>query len=180
MLCADNDRLDPFRRAVFIFDSDLRFPVRAKPIENPAAANLGEAHRKTVCECYRQRHKHAGFVRCITEHKPLVAGTLAIDPKRDIRRLLIDRLDYCDTLPVKSGLRVSVSDLFHRSTNDLLDIDICFRGDFTADHHKAGRGKTFASDTPIFVVFQNTIQNGVRNLIAYLIWMPLRYAFRTK
>ena len=71
----------------------------------------------------RRRHELRGLVAGVTEHDPLVAGSLvlvanSIDPARDIRRLRMDVRNNFEVFPVKAAL--FVSDIPHRVSGDLL------------------------------------------------------------
>ena len=136
-----------------------------------------------------ERHVLRCLIAGIPEHHPLVAGTdllqliighlvlfdfqRLVDAHRDVRGLLINRSDDSAGVCVKSILASCVTDLTNGITDNLLDIDISLRRDFTHDKHNTCRAGGLAGNTAHRVLFHQCVQNRVRNLVAHLIRMSL-------
>jgi hypothetical protein len=60
----------------------------------------------------------------------------------------------------------------------LREIDLRIRRDFAGNHDQSGRYQRFACDTSGAILRKDRVEDGVRNLVGYFIWMAFGYGFR--
>jgi hypothetical protein len=54
---------------------------------------------------------------------------------------------------------------------------VCVGGDFTSQNHQAGVTQGLGSYTTAWVLLENSVENSVRNLVSYLVWVTFRDGF---
>ena len=74
VLCGNNDSVNAYRYAVFVFHGDLGFAVRTQIVHYVGFADFCKAAGQPMRQSNRQRHKFWSFVRGIAEHHALVAS----------------------------------------------------------------------------------------------------------
>jgi hypothetical protein len=62
----------------------------------------------------------------------------------------------------------------------LREIDLRIRRDFAGNHDQPGRYQRFACDTSGAILRKDRVEDGVRNLVGYFIWMAFGYGFRSE
>ena len=107
----------------------------------------------------------------------LLGGILLIDAAGDIGRLLLDRAEHAAGLPVEAHGAVVIADSLDRLADDGGDGDVAAGGDLAADQHKAGLGEGFTSNAAVRVLGDDCVEDGIRDLIADLVRMPLGDGF---
>ena len=194
MLCRNDDGVDADRFAVFIFDSDLGLAIRTEVRERAVFADFCQAACQAVRQGNRQGHIVVRFVRSIAEHHALVAGTdgvelirvafllfeSIIDAHSDVRRLFVQGDEDAAGVAVKAVFSTGVADVTDRFADNMRNIDVAGRGNFTYNMYHAGRYQCFAGNAGVFIFCKNGIQNAVRNLVSHFIGMAFRYGFRRK
>ena len=126
----------------------------------------------------RHRHQLRRFVTSITKHQPLITRTARVNALSDIRRLCADSVDDATGIRIVAEFGVVVADLFDSFANYLLIIDLGRSGDLTRNDCQTGGYERFASNSSGRVLCQNSVENGVRDMIRDLIWMAFRDLLR--
>ena len=190
VLGGDQQLLDPHRLAVDVADRDLGLAVRAQVVERAVVAHGGELLGELVGERDRQRHQRRRLVAGVAEHHPLVAGAGDIelvlvgligalliglvDALRDVRRLLVDRVQDGARVGREAELGVGVADLADRLARDLLDVHVGVGRDLSGDDDQTGVDERLAGDAAVGVVFQHGVEHAVGDLVGDLVRVPLR------
>ncbi len=183
----DLDDLD--RLVVLVADRDLGLPVRAQVRQDLGLAHVGEAPGELVRQQDRHGHELRGLGAGVAEHHALVAGALAVehvvvvdvgahlegggDALADVGRLLVDGHHDAAGLVVVAEVGARVADLLDRLTDDLGDVDVGLGADLAGDEREAGGHERLASDTPVGVVLEDRIEDGVRDLVGELVRVAL-------
>ena len=91
MLCGKHYALNRNRQPVTVPESYLRLCVRSQPGQLPTAPHFGLAAHQPVRIQNGRGHSFGCFIRCVTEHHPLIAGTqhaiAAVHSLADVLRL---------------------------------------------------------------------------------------------
>ena len=130
-----------------------------------------------------------GLVRRVAEHHPLVAraGDVElvvvvgvglrlvglIDALRDVRRLLVDRVEHGARVRREAQIGVDVADPADRLARDLLDVDERLGRDLAGDDDEAGVHQRLAGDATRGVVAHDGIQHAIGDLVGDLVGMAL-------
>jgi hypothetical protein len=114
----------------------------------------------------------AGDVECI-----VVGGVVArlvglVDALRDVRRLLVDRVEDRARVGAEAQVGVHVADLADRRARDVLDVDVRRGGDLAGDDDEPGVDERLARDAPVGVVAQDRVEHPVGDLVGDLVRMP--------
>ena len=173
--------------AVHITHGHLALCVRAQKRHAAVAAQLRLALDQSVRVVNRGGHQVWGFFDRITKHQPLVTGAgvqvvigRVVHALRDVVGLFVIANHDGATFVVNAVLGVVIADALNRVTRDLYVVDMRVGGDFTGQHHQAGVGQCFGCHAAARVLFKNSIQNSVRNLIGHFIGVAFRDGFRGK
>jgi hypothetical protein len=97
----------------------------------------------------------------------------AIDPLRDVRRLLVDRGQNRAAVGVEPVLGAVVADPADRLAGDRRDVDVGLGRDLAGDQDEAGVDQALAGDPPFGVVAHDGIEDAVGDLVADLVRMAL-------
>ena len=141
-----------------------------------------------------QGHVFRGFIGGIPEHHALVTGTdffrfilgtlfgfvRFIHPLGNVRRLFIDGNQHPAGGTVKAVLGPVIADIDHRLAGDLGNVHIAAGGNFPYNMDLAGGHQGFAGNPGIRVLFQDSVQHRIRNLIGDFVRMAFRNGFRRK
>ncbi|MCY1418282.1 hypothetical protein D9M71_338370 [compost metagenome] len=171
------DRVDAHDLAAFVTAGDLGLGVRTQPRQQAGLARFGLALDQTVGEADRRRHQHVGFVAGVAEHQALVTGTLvfragAVDALGDVHRLLADDVHHGAGGAVEADVGAVVADVDDDLAHQLFQVDPGRSGDFAGDDGDTGLDQGFASYAGVFVLGDDGIKDGVRNLVGDLVRMP--------
>ena len=133
-------------------------------------------------EVQRQGHKIIRLVGRITEHHALVTGTLLLrnrttNPLVDVLTLRVQRGQDTATLRFELILRLGVTDLRNRLTNDFLDIHPSVATHFTGNHYLTGCTQGLAGYVCLRVLRNHIVQDRVRNLVRHLVRVSFRHRF---
>lgn len=186
MLRRNDDRIYADRFPVLVvLDRDLAFAVRTQIGQDFFLADFGELPRQAMRQICRHWHIGGRFIAGVAEHHPLISGTLLsfvripgfqglIHAHSDIRRLLVYAGDNAAGSPVESVIGGVKADLQNCLAGDLWNVHIRLRGYFTHNQNQTCIYRSFTGDPRLRVLLQDSVQNGVGNLIAYLIRMSFR------
>src|SRR5439155_22045711 len=133
---------------------------------------MGEADRK--------RHELGCLPDRVAEHEALISRAGAIDPQRDVLRLLVDAGQPGAGLVVESVRRIVVADIPDRVPHDPRDVHVALGRDLTRHEREPRRHQRLAGNTTGWVLRQDRVQDGVRNLIRDLVGMPFRHGLGSK
>ena len=191
VLRGDQQLLDRRRPAVDVAHRDLRLAVRAQVLERAVVTHLRELLGEQVRERDRQRHERLRLVRRVAEHHPLVAGARdvelvlvggvglrlirVVDALRDVRRLLVDRVEHRARVRREPEVGVDVADLADRLASDLLDVDERLGRDLARDHDQAGVHERLARHAAGRVVTHHCVQHAVGDLVGHLVGVSFRH-----
>jgi hypothetical protein len=127
------------------------------------------------------RHQLGSFVASVPEHETLVTGSLlgrclagrglGINSLGNIRTLsskvIIDENVIC----VKHIIIVHIANFANSLTDDLLDVELGFRGDFTANTNYITLNEGLASNSARFILSKASVKHGVGNRVGNFVWM---------
>ena len=183
VLGRDDDASHRDRLAILVLDGHLRLRVGPQEVEHALLADLGQVLHQVVRERNRQRHQLGRLVAGEAEHEPLVAGALvelarAIHAHRDVRRLTVDRRQDGAGLVVETHLRGRVADLLDRLAGEFGIGDARVGRDLAGDDNHSGLAEHLAGDARLGVVADDLVDDGVGDLVAHLVGMPLGDGFR--
>lgn len=169
--------VDADHLAIFVTAGDLRLGVRTQPWQQFRFARLGLALDQTVREADRCRHQHIGFVAGVAEHQALVTGALVfragtVDALGDVHRLFADDVHHGAGGAVETDVGAVVADVDDDLAHQLFQVDPGGGGDFAGDDGDAGLDQGFAGYAGVFVLGDDGIKDGVRNLVGDLVRMP--------
>ena len=88
----------------------------------------------------------------------------------NVRALLLDSNKHVAGLVVKALAAIVIPNLLDLLADNLLEVQLSRRGDFTKDHDHSGLGGRFASNLAELVHSQAGIDDGIRPLIANLVY----------
>src|SRR5262245_54579957 len=101
-------------------------------------------------------------------------------PLGDIRGLLADCREDCAGIGIESQLGAGIAD----SASDLACyigiINLRTSSDLASDDDHPGFGQRLASNPTLRILFEERVQDPIRDLIAHLVWMALGYRLRGK
>ena len=194
MLCGQYDSIQTNRFVVFIiFNSNLSLSVRTQILQSAVFADFGQLQGQFVGQSDGIGHVLFGFVGGVTKHHTLIACTDGIDlivghfvffgfqsfvyAKSDVRGLLIDRGDHAAGVCVKTIFSTGITDLTNGITYDFLNVNICICGDLTHNHDKACSGAGLTCHTAHGILGNQSIQNGIGNLVTHFVRMAFCYGF---
>ncbi len=119
-----------------------------------------------MAQPYRQRHKVFRLAAGIAEHYALVAGPLvffilAIHSAVDVVTLFVKGGKDAAAAGVELVLGLGVADAVDDVSRCLLDVNISFRADFSADYHKACGDECLAGNLAVRVLDQELVEYSV-------------------
>ena len=180
VLAGDEDALDGRRPAVDVADGDLRLAVRAQVVQRAGLADRGQPPGQLVGQRDRQRHELGRLVGGVAEHHALVAGAGvagrvrgAVDPLRDVGRLLVDRVDDRAGVGAEAEVGVDVADLADRLARHVLDVDVGRGRDLARHDHEPGVHQRLARHAPERVLGHHRVEDAVGDLVGDLVRVAL-------
>ena len=174
VLHAHEDGVDAAGTALaVVFDGDLGLAVRASPAQRAIAPEDRQPAGELMGHLNRRGHQLGRLVAREAEHHSLVAGAAVIDTLRDVGRLLVDADQHATGLPVDAVLGAGVADLLDRLADEAGDVDIGLGGDLPEDQDRAGAQRGLARDPAERILAQDSVEDGVTDLIGNLVRMPL-------
>ena len=132
-----------------------------------------------------QRHQFRGFIRGVSEHNPLVSGTLVptvgiADRLRYFQRLRTHtQYDVC-RFRTERLVVVGVSNFANGLTHNCLVVEPCPGRDFASEDYQRTLAERFTGYVAEFVLSEIGIKNAIRDIVAYLVRVSLRDRFRGK
>ena len=176
MLGRQNHRVNTDNFTVVVLEGDLALRIRAQPRQGAVFTHFSLTLHQTVCVGDWRWHQHVGFVGCIAEHQALVARALfqrigTVNALVDVWRLFANRAQYRAGVGIKAHIRMHITDLTHRVTGDLFDINPCAGGDLTANQNHASFDIGFARDARFRILRQDRIQHRIGDLVSNFIRM---------
>jgi len=186
VLGGDQDRVDRNGLVVFVDNAHLCLAIRKQVIQGPVVAHFGKAARQPVGEADRQRHQLRCLVAGVAEHDSLVACSHQIkriacvvvgfvDSLGDVGGLLVESHQHRAAVGIEStGPGAAVTDLLDHIANQVDEIHLCFGCHLTGDHAETGVHDGLAGHAAGGILGQQSIENGVADLIADFVGMPFR------
>ena len=191
MLGAEDNRVDPYRYAIAIFDGDLGLSVGAEVGESAILADGGHSAAELVCKGDGHGHQ----LRCVgageADHHTLVPGAdeievvalvdgellllcfqRAVDAQGNVTRLLLYGYNHTTGLVVEAVLGPGIARVPNHVPGDSGNIDIGIGGDLSGDQYEAGGSCRLTCHAPLGVLGQDRIQDSVGNLVAQLVGVP--------
>ncbi len=173
--------------AIDILHGDLALGIGAEPLGLAALADGGEGRSNTVGIHDRSGHQFGGFITGITKHDTLVAGSLlggffafgffGIHSLGDIRTLGGEDVLDKNFVSVENVVIIHVADFTDGVTDDLNVIELGLGGDFATDDGDVAFHIGFAGNAAVGILFEASIQNGVRNGVRDFVGMAFADGF---
>ena len=189
MLGRDEHRVERHGLVVLVDDAHLGLAVRPQVRELAGAPHLGEALSEPVREPDRKRHQVRRLVAGVPEHHPLVAGALSVQlvlapapgphlgrevhALGDVGRLLVERDDHPAGDPREALVVVVVPDVADRLSDEPRHVDVGRGSDLARDDDEPGREERLASDPALRVLLEQSVEDGVRDLVGDLVRVAL-------
>ena len=185
VLARNDDRGDPPRRLVLIYDGDLRLAVRQQIWDLSAFPHLLQPARQAVCKRDGQRHVIRRVIAGVPEHHALIAraavrGLLAVNAHGDVRRLRMHVHHDLTAFCIKAVTRPCIADVADRIACDRFIIDRCVCSDLTHDMDFVRYCRDLAGNMCRRVFCKNCIQNAIGDLVADLVGVTCCNGFRGK
>ncbi len=112
----------------------------------------------------RRRHVFAG-------------GGFFVDSAGNVGALAVQRDHHRATLGFKADSRIGIADISHNFADDIGNVNITGRGDFTGDEHQARGHQRFAGNSRDWIYGEHGVKNRVGNLIRNLVRMSRKHRF---
>ena len=187
MLSGKNHGFDGNRTAVHITHRHLALSVRTKIGHLAGSSHQRLLFHQTVSVINRSRHQRVCFVTGVAEHQTLVTGAFFkrivlsfIDALCDVGRLFVISNQDGAAFMVNTVAAVVVTDTLQGVANDLGVVHICGGRNFAGEHDRAGCAQSFSGNSSGRILFQDSVENGVRNLVGDFIGMAFGYGLRSK
>ena len=179
VLAGNNNGIHAHGFAVIVFNGNLALAIRAQIIHRAVFAHFGQALGQLVGQADGQRHQLGGFVAGITEHHALVAGTgnIIVGAKGNVGALAVNVGDHAAGIAVKTILGAVITNLADDLACNTGNINIAVGRDFAHDVDKTSGTGGLAGNAGTRVLFQDGIQNGIRNLVADFVGMAFGNGF---
>mmetsp|Transcript_120036 Transcript_120036/g.301742 ORF Transcript_120036/g.301742 Transcript_120036/m.301742 type:complete len:225 (-) Transcript_120036:60-734(-) len=196
MLRGDHHGVDLLRlhRAISmlqVLDGHLRLPIWPQPPEQATLAHVRQLLTQPRGHRVRQGHAVLSLVARIPKHDALITSAhikvlLAhVDTTRDVRALLVDAHQHlaclvAQALAVHAGQIVNIgveADLPDHTADDLLVVDLGLSCDLASNHHHVVLCRRLTSHLALRIVSQASVQDGIRDLVAHLVRVPLVHRF---
>ena len=177
MLRRHDDGLDADRQFVLVEHRDLGLAVGTYPGSFLRAPERRQSFRETVGKLNWHRHQLVRLVGGVPEHHSLITRAAGVDSLRDIWRLFVDGADHRASFRVKSKRRVVVADSIDRRANYFGNVDVGLCRDLTGNTCQTGSHQGFAGDSGGGIVFENCIEDGIRDRVRHLVGMTLGDGF---
>ena len=181
MLGGQNHCIQAHRLIILIIlHCNLGLSVGTQVRQGSVLSHLGKASRQLVGQGDGQGHELLRLPAGVAEHHALVARAARVHTHGDIRALLVDVGDHGAGVGVKAVFGAGVADAGHHLPHQLLKVHIAAGGDLAHDVDQAGGHAGLAGHPGVGVLGQDLVQDGVRDLVADLVGMPLGDGFGCK
>src|ERR1700691_4706006 len=172
MLGGDDDRIDTLYISLgVIFDGDLRFSVGTKIGAGAIFPHFRKLQSELVGQGNREGHQFGSLVAGIAEHHSLIAGAAGVHTHGYVAGLFVDAGNNGASIGVETVNGVVIADRLDYSTDQVLEVDVGFGGDFAGDYDQAGAGQGLAGDAAAGIFTQACVQNGIGNLVGDFVGM---------
>ena len=187
MLRGYNDCINADRLAAVVLYRNLGLSVREQVGDRAVLADCCELLRELVREAYRHRHELRSFGACVAEHHALVAGAgvvcvlgsaleRVVYAHCNIRGLLVDGGEYRAAISVKAVLGAGVADVADSLAHDGRNVDLRCGGDLAHYCYHTGGCEGLAGNSAHGILFKNSVEDSVGNVVADFVGMSLGYA----
>src|ERR1043165_7159028 len=119
----------------------------------------------------REGHELFCLVAGKSEHEPLVARAARVNPHCDVRGLFVDRSQYGASVAVEAVFGPCITYFSNGFTCHLREVDLRVRRDLAGNYDQTRRHKRLARDSSGAVLRKDCVEDRVRNLVGYLIWV---------
>src|SRR5215213_6672533 len=133
-----------------------------------------------MCQLNREWHQFRGLVTREPEHKPLVACAARVNAHGNIRGLFIDRGQDGAGVTIEAVFGPRITYFSNGFTCHLREVDLRVGCDLAGDHDQTRRNERLAGDASGAILRKDRVEDGVRNLVGYFIWMAFGYGFRSE
>ena len=185
MLGRNYNSFHPCRDSVPVLHGDLGFPIWQQIGQNSLLPHKGKALCQRMGKLNGQRHQVFRFLACVTKHHALISCAVfhrirLLHTHVDIGGLLMDI--HCDLagVCVKAIAVLHIPDIPNHLPGNSGIVHTGSRGDLAENVDPVGNGSYFAGYMGMGIVFQKGIQNGIGDLVTYLIRVSRCDAFRGK
>ena len=179
VLAGNDHRVDAHGLAVVVLDGDLALAVRAQVIQRAVLAHLGQALGQLVGQADGQRHQLGRLVAGVAEHHALVArtGHVVVGAQRNVGALAVDVGDDSAGVAVKAVLGAVIADGADDLARRAGDVHVAAGRDLAHDVDKTGGAGRLAGNAGTGVLRQDGVEDGVGDLVADFVGMPLGDGF---
>ena len=187
VLGGEHHGVDAVGLAIHIAHRDLALGVRAQEGQAAVLAQLGLALDHAVRVVDGRGHQLRRFVAGVAKHQALVSRADVqvvvggmVHALGDVVGLLVVGHQHCAATIVDAVLGVVVADALDGVACDLDVVHMRVGGDLTGQHDEAGVGQRFGGHTALGVLFEDCVEDRVRDLVCHLVGVAFRDGFRGK
>ena len=179
VLAGNDHRVDAHGLAVVVLHGDLALAVRAQVIQRAVLAHLGQALGQLMGQADGQRHQLGRLVAGVAEHHALVArtGHVVVGAQRNVGTLAVDVGDDAAGVAVKAVLGAVIADGADDLARRAGDVHVAVGRDLAHDVDKTGGAGRLAGNAGAGVLRQDGVEDGVGDLVADFVGMPLGDGF---
>ena len=192
MLGGDDHGVDADRIVVFvIFHGDLALAVGAHVGDQAALADLSHLKAELLGQGQGQGHQLCRLVTGVAEHHALVARAVVqlgflvvlvfqgfVHAQGDVGGLLVDGGDDAAGVTVETVFAPVIANVPDHLPGDFVNVHIAAGGDLAHDVDQARAGRGLTGHPALGVLGQDGVQDGVGNLVADFVGMPLGNGLR--
>ncbi len=188
VLGGDYHCIDPLHPAVLpILHGHLAFAVGPQPGQQPGLPAFGEPVGQLMSIGQGCGHQLRSLITGKAEHHSLISGSDlpvivkgVIYPQGNVRALAVNGGHHRAGVAVKAVFRPVIADFPDGFPGDSGNVHIAAGGDFPHHKYHARGGNGLTGHPGLGILLQNCVQNGIGDLVAYLVRMPLGDGFRCK
>src|SRR4030042_2523252 len=183
VLSGEDDGLHTLGLVPVILDGHLRLSIRPQIGKDFVAADLTEAADELVSLDDRKGHHFLSPPAGVSEHDALISSALLVFPglvhsHGYIGGLLVDGGDDTECLVIETVDGLGITDVMDDAAAELLEIAVALGGDVAGDRDEACRHQGLARYPAFWILRNQVVQYGVRDLVTDLIWMAFADRFR--
>ena len=164
VLAGNDHRVDAHGLAVVVLHGDLALAVRAQVVQRAVLAH---------------RHQLGRLIAGVAEHHALVArtGHVVVGAQRNVGALAVDVGDDAAGVAVKAVLGAVIADGADDLARRAGDVHVAAGRDLAHDVDEAGGAGRLAGNAGTGVLRQDGVEDGVGDLVADFVGMPLGDGF---